>query len=236
MDITKLTEKSQQALRAAQSHAVEKGHSDVDAEHLTAALLDDRGGLASRLLEQAHVDPGLLRGEMEARLDRRPRVAGPDATPEQVHVTRRLGRVLEKGFEEARRLQDDYVSVEHLLAALIDEGVITGVPREKIAEAVRSVRGNQRATSSAPEAAYEALEKYGRDLVAEARDGRLDPVVGRDTEVRRVIQILSRKTKNHPVLVGDPGVGKTALVEGLAQRIDRGAVPEGLRDKTEFQL
>ncbi|WP_329237130.1 ATP-dependent chaperone ClpB [Actinoallomurus sp. NBC_01490] len=236
MDINKLTEKSQQALKAAQTHAVEKGHSDVDAEHLAVALIDQPDGLASRLLEQANVDPGLLRSEMESLLGRRPRVAGPGATPEQVHVTRRLGRVLEKSFEEARRLRDDYVSVEHLLMALIDEAVITGVPPEKFAEAVNAVRGNQRVTSATPEAAYEALEKYGRDLVAEAREGKLDPVIGRDTEIRRVIQILSRKTKNNPVLVGDPGVGKTAIVEGLAQRIERGDVPEGLRGRTVVNL
>jgi ATP-dependent Clp protease ATP-binding subunit ClpB len=236
MDLNKLTEKSQEALKSAQNQAVERGHSDVDAEHLTMALLDQPDGLAPRLLDRANVDPSLLRHEVETQLDRRPRVAGPGATPEQVHVTRRLGRVLEKAFEEAQRLKDDYVSVEHLLMALIDEGVITGVPREKFAEAVSSVRGNQRVTSSNPEAAYEALEKYGVDLVALAREGKLDPVIGRDAEIRRVIQILSRKTKNNPVLVGDPGVGKTAIVEGLAQRIERGDVPEGLRDKTLFTL
>jgi len=236
MDLNELTEKSQEALRAARSQATERGHCDVDAEHLTMALLDQPDGLAPRLLDQANVDPSLLRTELETRLGRWPRVTGAGATAGQAGVTRRLGTVLEKASQEARRRHDDYVSVEHLLMALIDEGVITGVPREKFAEALESVRGNQRVTSSNPEAAYEALEKYGQDLVEEAREGRLDPVIGRDAEIRRVIQILSRKTKNNPVLVGDPGVGKTAIVEGLAQRVERGDVPEGLRGKTVFTL
>jgi ATP-dependent Clp protease ATP-binding subunit ClpB len=236
MDINKLTEKSREALGSAQNEAVERGHGDVDAEHLIMALLDQPAGLAARLLDHAGVDPDLLRGEMETRLGRRPRVTGPGAGLGQAQVTRSLTQVLEKAFQEARRRGDDYVSVEHLLMALIDEGVITGVPREKFLEAVNALRGSRRVTSANPEAVYDALEKYGRDLVAEAREGKLDPVIGRDSEIRRVIQILSRKTKNNPVLIGDPGVGKTAIAEGLAQRIERGDVPEGLRDKTVVNL
>ncbi len=233
MDMNTLTDRSREALASARSCAAERGHSDVDAEHLAMALLDQPDGFGRRLLERANVEPSLLRNELEARLGRRPRVTGQSAPP---GATRRLGSVLDRAAESAKRLRDDYVSVEHLLMALIDEDVITGVPPEKFAEAVGSVRGNQRVTSSEPEAAYEALEKYGRDLVAEAREGRLEPVIGRDAEIRRVIQILSRKTKNNPVLVGDPGVGKTAIVEGLAQRIESGDVPEGLRGRTVFSL
>ncbi|TCJ32248.1 ATP-dependent chaperone ClpB [Parafrankia sp. BMG5.11] len=245
MDMNKLTEKSREALDAAQARAVRLGHVEVDGEHLLAALLEPPEGLARRLLIASGGDPAAIAEAVENELRRRPKVSGPGARPGEVYVTQRLSRLLDAASREAGRLKDEYVSVEHLLLALVDEGQSSaagrilahnGLTREKLLTALTEVRGNQRVTSANPEATYEALEKYGRDLVAEARDDRLDPVIGRDSEIRRVVQILSRKTKNNPVLLGDPGVGKTAIVEGLAQRIHRGDMPEGLRNRTVFQL
>jgi ATP-dependent Clp protease ATP-binding subunit ClpB len=245
MDPNRLTQKSQEALHDAQTKALRFGHNEVDGEHLLQALLDQPEGLAPRLLAAAGGDTSRLRADLEAELARRPRVSGPGVAPGQVAVTQRLAQLLDAAEQESKRLKDDYVSVEHLIVALLAEGqqsaagrllASAGLTRDGFLQALAAVRGSQRVTSATPESSYEALEKYGRDLVADAEAGKLDPVIGRDAEIRRVIQILSRKTKNNPVLTGDPGVGKTAIVEGLAERIARGDVPEGLRDRTIFAL
>ncbi|HET9894790.1 MAG TPA: ATP-dependent chaperone ClpB [Streptosporangiaceae bacterium] len=244
MDPARLTQKSQEALHDAQAKALRFGHVDIGGEHLLLALLDQADGIVPRLLAQAGADTDRLRKNTEAELGRRPRVSGPGVSPGQVSLTRQLARQLDVAEQEATRLKDDYVSVEHLVLALLDEDreaagrllAGEGLSKDSFLRALTSIRGNQRVTSAMPETAYEALEKYGADLVADAASGRLDPVVGRDAEIRRVTQILSRKTKNNPVLIGDPGVGKTAIAEGLAQRITRGDVPEGLRDKAIFAL
>jgi ATP-dependent Clp protease ATP-binding subunit ClpB len=245
MDINRMTQKSQEALQSAQGLALRHGHQEVDSDHLLLALLEQPEGLVPRLLARMEVPIDTLRTEIERELARRPSVSGPGAEAGKIYLTQRLQQVFLRAEDEAKRLRDEYVSIEHLLLALIEEGPGSpagralarhGVTRDSFLSALTAVRGNQRVTSASPEGAYEALSKYGIELVGEARRNKLDPVIGRDAEIRRVIRILSRKTKNNPVLIGEPGVGKTAIVEGLAQRIVRGDVPEWMKDRAIFSL
>ncbi|MGO9256554.1 MAG: ATP-dependent chaperone ClpB [Bryobacteraceae bacterium] len=243
MDINRFTEKLQEAIRSAQSKAVRYGHQQIDVEHLLAALLEQEGGLAPSILAKAGIGVEPLTARLEADLDRLPKVSGPGGGPGEVYVSARLNKLLTAAEDEARKLKDEYISVEHvLLAAIAERGAAGkllkefGLTHERLMQALREVRGSQRVTSQNPEATYEALERYGRDLTRLAAQGKLDPVIGRDEEIRRVIQVLSRRTKNNPVLIGEPGVGKTAIVEGLALRIMRGDVPEGLKNKRIVSL
>src|SRR5271157_1720469 len=245
MDLNKFTEKSQAALTEAQAIGTRHQHQAVDVEHLALALLEQEEGLVPRLLEKAGVSPDLVKEKLQEALDRIPRVSGDAMTGQGLYVTQRLNKLLVTAQDEAKKLKDDYVSVEHLVLAMFAEPATTDIGkifktldirREKFLQALTEVRGNQRVTSANPEATYEALEKYGRDLTRLAAQNKLDPVIGRDAEIRRCIQVLSRRTKNNPVLIGEPGVGKTAIVEGLARRIVSGDVPDSLKGKRLLSL
>ncbi|HOB53802.1 MAG TPA: ATP-dependent chaperone ClpB [Acidobacteriota bacterium] len=244
MDPNKMTLKVREALSAAQGLAQRRSHTQVDVEHVLLALLQQADGLAPRLLARLDVPVAEFTGRLEQELDKLPRLSG-GAAAEGLYISGRLNRILIQAQEEAGRLKDAFLSVEHLLAAMIADGAdqpaarlfrAYGVDRERFDRVLQDVRGNQRVDSEDPEGTYAALERYGRDLVREAARGKLDPVIGRDNEIRRVIRILSRRTKNNPVLIGEPGVGKTAIVEGLAQRIFKRDVPEGLIDRTVVAL
>jgi ATP-dependent Clp protease ATP-binding subunit ClpB len=239
MDMNRMTIKLQEALQTASSHAARRSHQGIDVEHLLLAFVEQERGLASSLLEQAGLSIPSVRQALEQALAKLPQVQGAGASPGQLHMASRLSQVLTKAEDEQRMLKDDYLSVEHVVLAMVHEGGIfkkLGLTKERLLGALQQVRGAQRVTSQDPEGTYQALEKYGRDLTRLAGQGKLDPVIGRDEEIRRVVQILSRRTKNNPVLIGEPGVGKTAIVEGLASRIIKGDVPEGLKKKRVVTL
>ncbi|HDJ28054.1 MAG TPA: AAA family ATPase, partial [Proteobacteria bacterium] len=244
MDMNKFTQKAQEAMMEAQNLALRRNHQQVDAEHLMMALLRQENGLIPKVIEKVGVVPGALEKEVDKRLDAIPAVSGTGTTAGSVYVTNRLNKLLLSAQDESAHLKDEYISVEHLLLSLLKDSSDPlakifagyGLTREKILQTLSEVRGSQRVTSQNPEDTYQALEKYGLDLTRAASQGKLDPVIGRDEEIRRVVQVLSRRTKNNPVLIGEPGVGKTAIVEGLAQRIIRQDVPESLKEKKLISL
>lgn len=245
MELNKFTQKSMEAINQAENKALRNGNTEIDLEHLLLALLEQQEGLIPHLFNKMDISLGSFQQEVEKLLQKKPQVSGPGRESGKIYVSQSVNNVLLNAEDEAKRLTDEYISVEHLFLALIKETQQTNlrdifntfnITRDRFLKTLTDVRGNQRVTSNNPETTYEALAKYGHDLVEEARTNKLDPVIGRDEEIRHVVRILSRKTKNNPVLIGEPGVGKTAIVEGLAHRIVRGDVPDSLRDKKIFSL
>ena len=245
MDINKMTQKVREALASAQTLAAKLNHQEVDVEHVLLELISQEQGLAPRFMERMDVSVDVLKARLQDALSKRTKVSGGATEAGKVYITQRLQQSFALAEDEMRKLNDSYVSVEHLLLVWIAEGDSSDagkifksldITRERFMQALEEIRGHQNVTSEDPESSYEALSKYGSDLVEMARAGKLDPVIGRDAEIRGVIRILSRKTKNNPVLIGEPGVGKTAIAEGLAQRILSGDVPEGLKQRTIFSL
>ena len=244
MNTNQYTQKTLEALQAAQQLAVEYQHNALEPEHLLHALATQEQGLIPQLLQKLNVDAGSFSAAVAEKLSAMPRVSGSGRDPDKVYISQATDKVLSAAAREAKAMKDDYVSVEHVFLALLDEQTQNtselfrafSITKDKFLQQLTAVRGNQRVTNDNPEDTYNALQKYGQDLVDLARKQKLDPVIGRDQEIRNVIRILSRKTKNNPCLIGEPGVGKTAIAEGLAQRIVRGDVPENLKDRTVFSL
>lgn len=245
MDPNKLTQKSIEAIQLAERKALENGNMEIETEHLVLALLEQENGLLPRILTSMNVEPSFLEKKINEIVRKKPSVSGPGRESGKIYISRSVDSILLKSENEAKKMKDEYVSVEHIFLSVLDEtknsplGNIFkrfNVTKDGFLKALAAIRGNQRVTTNTPEGTYEALVKYGQELVEAARNNKLDPVIGRDAEIRHVVRILSRKTKNNPVLIGEPGVGKTAIVEGLAHRIVRGDIPEGLKDKKIFSL